>query len=253
MNYLLFICSDGVQTPEKTATMRTEVPRWVQEMDRRGVRLMGYELELPSSAVTVRVRGGETIVSDGPFAETKEFVGGFDVIDCADLDKAIEVAASHPVSWFHSIEVRPFAPTQFGEWQIAADGPGGSEVPTEAEIGAPAPGRRRYLLAICVDGIPAGDEVEEGVRRDAEAWVTNAAQRGARVYGHALESADNATTVRVREGETLLSDGPFAETKEFIGGFDILDCADRDEAISLAAAHPLARHHMVEVRPFARG
>ena len=49
-------------------------------------------------------------MSDGPFAETKEFVAGFDVLECADLDEAIEVAAMHPVSWFHTIEIRPFWP-----------------------------------------------------------------------------------------------------------------------------------------------
>ena len=77
------------------------------------------------------------------------------------------------------------------------------------------------------------------------------AARGIRVYGHALAHADTATTVRVRDGETLLTDGPFVETKEFIGGFDVIDCAGIDEAIAVAAEHPLARFHMVEVRPFA--
>ena len=73
------------------------VPGWVEEMDGRGVRLLGRELDLPETAATVRVRDGETLVSDGPFAETKEFVAGFDVLECADLDEAIEVAAKHPV------------------------------------------------------------------------------------------------------------------------------------------------------------
>ena len=65
-------------------------------MDPRGVRLFGRELDIPDTAVTVRVRDGETLVTDGPFAETKEFVGGFDLLDCADLDEAIEVAAQEP-------------------------------------------------------------------------------------------------------------------------------------------------------------
>ena len=63
---------------------------------------------LPETAATVRVRDGETLVTDGPFAETKEFVAGFDVLECADLDEAIEVAAKHPSSWFQAIEIRPF-------------------------------------------------------------------------------------------------------------------------------------------------
>jgi hypothetical protein len=54
------------------------------------------------------MRGGELLISDGPFAETKEQIAGFDIIDCQDLDEAIEVAAKHPVAAFGSIEVRPF-------------------------------------------------------------------------------------------------------------------------------------------------
>jgi hypothetical protein len=64
-----------------------------------------------------------------------------------------------------------------------------------------------------------------------------------------LRPVANATTVRVRGGETLVSDGPFAETKDFVGGIDIVDCADLDEAIALAALHPYASRGCVEVRP----
>jgi hypothetical protein len=56
----------------------------------------------------VRIRGDEVLVSDGPFAETKEQIGGFDVLECASLDEALEVAAKHPVARFGAIDVRPF-------------------------------------------------------------------------------------------------------------------------------------------------
>ena len=79
-------------------------------MDGRGVRLQGGPLRSVSEATTVRVRGGEVLVSDGPFAETKEQIGGFDILDCADLDEAIEVASKHPVARIGTIEVRPFWP-----------------------------------------------------------------------------------------------------------------------------------------------
>ena len=80
----------------------------MQEMDGRGIRLEGEQLRPVSDATTVQVRGGELLISDGPFAETKEQIAGFDIIECADLDEAIEVAAKHPVAKFGSIEVRPF-------------------------------------------------------------------------------------------------------------------------------------------------
>ena len=60
-----------------------------------------------------------------------------------------------------------------------------------------------------------------------------------------------ATTIRVRDGELLVSDGPFAETKEVIVGYDLLECADLDEAIEVARAHPMAREGRLELRPFA--
>lgn len=85
-----------------------EIPGWAEEMERRGVLLLGRPLELPQTAATVLVRDGQTLVSDGPFAEAKEWIAGFDLVECADLDEAIEVAAKGPLSWFKTIEIRPF-------------------------------------------------------------------------------------------------------------------------------------------------
>ncbi len=88
--------------------MGEAVERWVEEMDGRGVRLEGHELESISAATTVRVRDGELMVTDGPFAETKEQMAGYDVIECRNLDEAIEVASKHPVARFGAVEVRPY-------------------------------------------------------------------------------------------------------------------------------------------------
>lgn len=95
-------------TPEKSAAMKREIPHWLEEMDGRGVRLLGRQLDLPETAVTVRVQDGETLVTDGPFADTKEFIGGFSVISCDDRAQAIEIAAAHPLARHHRVEVRPF-------------------------------------------------------------------------------------------------------------------------------------------------
>jgi hypothetical protein len=81
---------------------------WVAEMDGRGVRLLGDRLRMASDATTVRVRDGQTLVTDGPYAETKEQMGGFDILDCADLDEAIEIASKHPIAKYGMIELRPF-------------------------------------------------------------------------------------------------------------------------------------------------
>jgi hypothetical protein len=107
MQYLLFICTEPGRRPEPGRDMAAETDAWVDEMERRGIRLRGDQLRPPSDATTVRVRDGETLLTDGPFAETREQIAGFDLIDCASLDEAIEVAAKHPVASFGMVEVRP--------------------------------------------------------------------------------------------------------------------------------------------------
>ncbi len=110
MRYLLLICVDETVQLSlgEGAAMQSATESWVAEMDGRGVRLQGEPLRPVSEATTVRVRGGEMLVSDGPFAETKEQIAGFDLLECADLDEAIEVASRHPVARIGTIEVRPF-------------------------------------------------------------------------------------------------------------------------------------------------
>jgi hypothetical protein len=104
MRYMLLICGDESLevSPEEASAAA-----WVEEMDGRGVRLHGSRLQPVADATTVRVRDGELLVSDGPFAETKEQVGGYDLVECGNLDEAIEVASKHPVARFGTIEVRP--------------------------------------------------------------------------------------------------------------------------------------------------
>jgi hypothetical protein len=102
MRYLMLVCASEDLGPD--------VPPgpWIAEMERRGVRVLGQRLRPVSDSTTVRVREGEVLVSDGPFAETKEQIGGFDILDCADLDEAIEVASKHPAASFGTLELRPF-------------------------------------------------------------------------------------------------------------------------------------------------
>jgi hypothetical protein len=109
VNYLLMVCSDGVATDAKAAAMQEEIPSWLKALSRRGADVYGQVLQPAWMAKTVRVRDGRALVSDGPFAETKEFIAGFDIIDCADLDEAIAIAAGHPLARYHRVEVRELA------------------------------------------------------------------------------------------------------------------------------------------------
>jgi hypothetical protein len=109
----------------------------------------------------------------------------------------------------------------------------------------------RYLLLI---GGAAGPEEGPSSKdiceaADAVAWAEEMTRRGVLVSGEVLQPPDEARTVRVRDGEVLLADGPFAETKEQIGGLSVIECDTLDEAVAVAAAHPVARFGLVEVRP----
>jgi hypothetical protein len=109
MQYMLFHCVDeSVQfSQEQAAEIDASTAAWVEQMTRDGVDLHGSYLRPVRDARTVRVRGEEVLVTDGPFAETKEQIGGYDVIECADFDEAIAVASRHPVARIGTIEVRP--------------------------------------------------------------------------------------------------------------------------------------------------
>lgn len=108
MKYMLLVCGDDTAD----ASGMAPVEPWVEELGDRNVRLHGHRLALPAEAVTVRVRGGEVLRTDGPFAETKEYVAGFDILECDTLEEAVEAAAKHPVATIGAMEVRPFWPME---------------------------------------------------------------------------------------------------------------------------------------------
>jgi hypothetical protein len=112
MKYLLMVCWDtdsmnGQAEPAPGEAEPESFP-WLDDVQARGVWLTGDQLAPPRRARTVRVRRNEKLVTDGPFVETKESMGGFDIIECGSLDEAVEIAAAHPVAALGTIEVRPF-------------------------------------------------------------------------------------------------------------------------------------------------
>ncbi|RZS37150.1 hypothetical protein EV193_106388 [Herbihabitans rhizosphaerae] len=108
----------------------------------------------------------------------------------------------------------------------------------------------RFLLLICGDTETAGEQAADPALVEAcERWKVEQESRGVQITGTGLRPPDEATTLRVRDGQVLLTDGPFAETKEQIGGFSVLECADHEEAVKAAATHPWATYGSIEVRP----
>jgi hypothetical protein len=104
MRYIMLICGDESNVGE---SMLPEYMKFGEEMGKRGVLQGGERLRPTTDATSVQVRDGETLTSDGPFAETKEQIGGYYVVDCKDLDEAIEIAAKIPGARTGTIEVRP--------------------------------------------------------------------------------------------------------------------------------------------------
>jgi hypothetical protein len=111
MRYVLLICEDEkaaqAASPAEGEAMLGEYMKFGEEMTKRGVLTGGERLRPTSDATTVQVRNNEVLTSDGPFAETKEQIGGFYLVDAKDLDEAIEIAAKIPGARFGTIEVRP--------------------------------------------------------------------------------------------------------------------------------------------------
>ncbi|HUA40828.1 MAG TPA: YciI family protein [Streptosporangiaceae bacterium] len=100
------LAADG--TDEEDPAADAELDAWVEEMEASGVKLHGGRLRPVRDARIVRVRAGEVLISDGPFAETKEQIAGFDVLECASMEEAIQIASRHPTTRMGTCELRPF-------------------------------------------------------------------------------------------------------------------------------------------------
>lgn len=120
MRYLLMIQAEEARenafTQEEMGALMEAYGRFGQELQEAGVLQDGARLQPVATATTVRVRDGKTVTTDGPFAETKEQIGGYYLIDAPDLDAAIAWAAKTPSAAYGSVEVRPL-------WEMDEDGP----------------------------------------------------------------------------------------------------------------------------------
>jgi hypothetical protein len=113
MKFLMLVCWDAEQMnaqtePDPSDASEEDSFPWLDDLQARGIWVTGDQLAPPRRAKTVRVRDGKKLITDGPFAETKEVVGGFDLLECGSLEEAVEIASGHPVAHIGTIEVRPF-------------------------------------------------------------------------------------------------------------------------------------------------
>lgn len=110
MKYMMLVVADPDASSRPDDPAVDDVEDWVARNDASGHRVIGERLRPPEAATTVRRRGGQLLVTDGPFTESREWIAGFDILECADLDEAIAIAAKHPMSAGGTLELRPFWP-----------------------------------------------------------------------------------------------------------------------------------------------
>ena len=241
MKYMLLIYgAEGAWTEDDRRACMIESLGICDELAGQGKFLDASPLQPVRTAATVRVRDGRALVTDGPFAETTEQLGGYYVLDLADLDEAIAVAARLPPAAKGTVEIRPL---------LALDG-----LPPECPLPAAAgDGSLTAFMLLCYDDEAAweaaGPRALAEARAQAAALARRLADEGRYLSASPLHPSATATCVRVRDGRRVITDGPFAETHEILGGYYLILAEDRATALRLAARHPGARVGAVEVRP----
>ncbi len=209
-----------------------------EELASQGKYLASSPLESVSTAKTVRVRNGQTLITDGPFAETTEQLGGYYMLDLADLDEAIAVASRLPPAKKGTVEIRPLFTLD--------DLPPSRQLPEQ-------PGALSPYLLLCYDDEAvwqaAGTEALQAAMAEAVALTHELHEAGQYVSASPLHPSATATCVRVRDGKRIISDGPFTETHEVLGGYYLILADSQEAAVSIAARHSGAPKGSVEVRP----
>ena len=200
-----------------------------RELRDAGKWVWANRLRFSDAATTIRIKDGSPMVLDGPFAESKEALGGFYLIEAASKQEAIEWAKKLPLREVGAIEVRP------------------------ARTGAQWRGeirRGQHFMVMFVantDKPMSRDTVFQAIDSHYELSLELAAQ-GKFVSSRALEPSLAAATVRWKDGQHIVSDGPFAETKEFVAGYFVIACDSKDEAIEWAK-QLMFGNEACEVRP----
>jgi len=201
-----------------------------------GAFVAGAGLLAADRGATLRAPEGRRAVQDGPYADTKEQLGGYYIIEAPSLDAAIELASTNPAVTNGALEVRPV-------------------LPVGSDVGGSAKGDKFALLAYQT---PADFAARSGPDAKVywDGWAAFGAalrEAGAFVSGAGLQPAQTATTLRMKDGKRLVQDGPYADTKEQLGGVLIIGASSLDEALSWAARCATAATGAVEVRPLIPG
>ena len=244
-----FVCLGYLEEHKWDAMSKTEQDAMMEEcfayddlLRRNGHDWAGGEaLQSSRTARTLRWDGDRVVVTDGPYAETKEQLGGLGVLEARDMSQAVELMSRHPGIRLGPFEVRPADEEGNAECQMAATAPAS----TNAE--------ERF---ICLGYMEENEwesksRVEqENFMKDCLAYDDVLRKNGHWVHGVALQGVRAAKTLRHQAGKAVIIDGPFAETKEQLGGLVVLQARDLNHAVELMSKHPGIRLGVhLEIRP----
>lgn len=240
MKYMLLIySSESAWTREEWTQCTEDSAAVCHDLHAQGKFISASPLHPVATAASVRVRQGKPLVTTGPFVETTEQLGGYFLIDVENLNEAITVASRLPAAKKGTVEIRPVFPLE----GLPAD-------QWNADRGAEW-NQSPYML-LCYDDEQAwnaaGPDALHAAMQEAVELTHELHSRGQYVSASPLHPVSAATSVRIREGKRLVTDGPFAETREFLGGYYLIYARDLNEAISIAGRHSGARVGTVEVR-----
>ena len=241
MKYMLLIYSpENAWSPDEWKQCVETSLGICGEMAAKGQLLAAAPLLPVATGSTVRVRDGRRLITAGPFAETTEQLGGYYLIDVENLDEAISIAGRLPPVRKGTVEIRPL---------FKLDG-----LPIEKLIDRPAssaPTLKTFMF-LCYDDEEAwrnaGPEAHHAAMLEAVALTHRLDGRSQYLSASPLHPIATATSVRVRNGQRIVTDGPFAETREVLGGYYLILAKDLAEAVEIAAQHSGARVGAVEVR-----
>lgn len=213
--------------------------RICDELAKQGKLVAVSPLHPVATASTIRVREGKTLVTDGPFAETTEQLGGFFLLELENLDEAIAIAGRMPPTGRGTTEIRPV---------LHLDG----LPPSRTLRSAFNQPNVTPFMFLCYDNeaawAEAGPEALKAAMAEAAGLCRELDRQGRYISASPLHPVSTATCVRVRNGKRHITDGPFAETNEVLGGFYVIVAESKEAAVRIAARHSGAPRGAVEVR-----
>jgi hypothetical protein len=209
----------------------------------------GQALQSAGTAKVLRASGGQVIVTDGPFAETKEQLGGYGVLEARDIDHAVELLSEHPCARLGMAnEIRPVDEETLKRVQ-ALDTKYRSQPAALAES-TEQPARFACLGYISNANWSGTQNEFEAMIKECSEFDEARRRDGQWLEGTGLQAPATAKTLRTKGGKVVVTDGPYAETKEWLGGVVVLALKDMHQAVELLSTHPGLRYGVViEIRP----